>query len=83
MSDDEEIMLTTIDNPYDPFEDFEKWYRYDLEKGYDTCGYLARICKNSDDLGENFEEDLIDQAILEIGRIDPYGIHKIVRRKKF
>ena len=33
-------MLTSIDNPDDPFEDFKSWFKYDVEHGYNTCGYL-------------------------------------------
>jgi hypothetical protein len=41
--DNMEFLLTTKDNPFDPFEDWESWYNYDTLKGYDTCGYLARV----------------------------------------
>lgn len=38
-----ECMLTTIDNPFDPFEDFTKWYLYDIERGYNTCALIGRV----------------------------------------
>ena len=38
-----EVMLTTIDNPYNPFEQFDLWLLCDKDKGYNTCEYLARI----------------------------------------
>ena len=43
------VMLTTTDNPYDPFKNFDEWFMYDTEKGYNSCGYLARIAKLSDE----------------------------------
>jgi len=52
MSDDErevvDCLLSTSDNPYNPFEDFANWYRFDIAKGYNTCSYMARVCESSD-----------------------------------
>ena len=42
-----EYMLTTIDNPYSPFTQFDEWLEFDTLKGYNTCGYLARVAKTS------------------------------------
>ena len=53
-----EVMLTTFDNPFDPFEQFDEWEAFDEEKGYRSCSLLARIAKTSDQLTEkqNAEE---------------------------
>ena len=48
----EKCMLTTTDNPYDPFTEFEAWYRYDEAKGYHSSAFLARIARTSDQLSE-------------------------------
>ena len=37
--------LTTFDNPYDPFDQFDQWYMFDTDKGYNSAAYLARIAK--------------------------------------
>ena len=29
-------MLTTIDNPFDPIEQFTSWFMFDNEKGYNS-----------------------------------------------
>lgn len=42
MSKTKDFMLTTYDNPFNPFEDFEAWFKYDLILGHDCCGLLAR-----------------------------------------
>ena len=47
-----QVMLTTIDNPYDPFDQFDEWYSYDMDAGYNTCAYLARVSFTSDSLSD-------------------------------
>lgn len=71
-------MLTTIDNPFNPFTQFDEWFAYDVAKGYHTCSYLARIVKTSDDLSDEEESIAIDEAIDEIIRLNVLGIYKRV-----
>lgn len=68
-----EYALTTIDNPYNPFTQYEEWFAYDVAHGYNTCGYLARITKSSDELSEADESIAIEEAIDEIIRLDLTG----------
>ena len=72
------IMLTTIDNPFDPFTQFDEWKAFDEQKGYFTCAYLARIVKTSDELSEADEDLAIEQAIDEIVRLNILGIYRKV-----
>ena len=44
--------LTTFDNPFDPFERFSDWFLFDVGKGYNTCSYLARIAKTSEQFSD-------------------------------
>ena len=74
--------LTTIDNPYDPFKQFSDWFRFDMEKGYCSCSYLARIAKTSDQLTEDENEKEIERAIDEIIKYDFMNIYKKVSRNK-
>ena len=30
---EKDYRLTTLDNPFDPFEEFSDWFYYDMEKG--------------------------------------------------
>ena len=73
-------MLTTFDNPYDPFEDFTSWLLFDHEKGYNTCNYLARIAKTSDELSDQENNKEIERAIDEIIYYDPFNMYKKVKR---
>lgn len=70
------VMLTTIDNPYNPFEEFDKWRAYDLSKGYFTCEYLARIAVVSDSLSDDDIQSSIETAIDEIVELNLLGIYK-------
>ena len=73
-----EVMLTTIDNPYSPFEQFDLWLLFDKEKGYNTCEYLARIVNLTNDMSEKEIEVATDRAIDDIIVNDPFGIYKKV-----
>lgn len=76
-----ECMLTTFDNPFDPFEQFVSWFLFDVEKGYNTCSYLARIVQLSDDLSQKETDDEIERAIDEIIKNDFLNIYKKVKRE--
>lgn len=76
-----ECMLTTFDNPFDPFEQFTSWFLFDVEKGYNTCSYLARIAKLSDDMSEVETDEEIERAIDEIIKYDFMNIYKKVTKK--
>lgn len=75
-------MLTTTDNPYNPFEDFDSWYGYDQEKGYRTCEYLARSCYTSPLVSRLEEIQTRNKAIEDIVRINATGIWKYVEREE-
>ena len=63
-------MLTTNDNPFDPFEQFVSWFLFDNEKGYNSCGRLMRIAKISDEMSEAEIDLEIERAIDEIIKYD-------------
>ena len=73
-------MLTTFDNPFDPFEQFTSWFMFDVEKGYNSCGYLARIANLTDDMSDQEVNDEIERAIDEIIQYDFMNIYKKVKK---
>lgn len=75
-----EVMLTTIDNPFDPFEQFTSWFLFDVEKGYNTCSRLARVAHISDELSEKETDEEIERAVDEIIKYDFMNIYKKVKR---
>ena len=72
-------MLSTIDNPFNPFENFDSWFLFDVEKGYNSCAYLARIAKTSDEFTEEEEAEEIERAIDEIIKYDFMNIYVKVK----
>lgn len=77
-----ESMLTTTDNPFDPFTQFESWQAFDEAKGYYTCAYLARIARTSEELSEEEENAAIESAIDEIVSMNVLGIYKKVTKEQ-
>lgn len=71
--------LTTFDNPYDPFDEFEQWFVFDVVKGYNSCGYLARIAHVSDQLTDDENNEEIERAIDTIIKNDFMNIYKKVK----
>lgn len=76
-----ECRLTTFDNPFDPFEQFTSWFLFDVEKGHNTCGYLARIAKIPDDLSQREADMAIERAIDEIIEHDFMNKYKKVTKQ--
>ena len=73
-------MLTTIDNPFNPFEDYSSWLMFDKEKGYDSAERLMRIANIFDDMTQKEVNEEIERAIDEIIANDILGIYtKVVR----
>ena len=75
-------MLTTFDNPYDPFEQFKSWFLFDVEKGYNTCDYLGRIARTSEQLSDEENGKEVERAIDEIIRYDFENIYKKIYKNK-
>ena len=73
-----DCMLTTFENPYNPFDDFTLWLMYDKEQGYDTCERLARIAKLTDDMSQDEIDAETDRAMDEILFYDFLNIYKKV-----
>lgn len=64
-------MLTTTDNPYNPFTQYEAWASYDEAVcGYYTASYVGRIVALSPELGPREMDTAIEDAIDEICEMD-------------
>lgn len=76
----EASFLTTVDNPYDPADDFDNWYQFDMSKGYSSCCYLSRIAETNDSMSDEEQLHEIDRAIDEIIRYDFMNIYRKIKK---
>lgn len=74
-------LLTTKDNPYDPFDQFNLWFMYDIEKGYYSCARLARVARIADDMTPQEEDAEILRAIDSIIANDCLDIYARASKK--
>jgi hypothetical protein len=75
-----EYMLTTVDNPFDPFTQFDEWLAYDTKMGYHSASFLDRIAKVSHELSAPDQQIAIQDAIDEIISENVSGMWKKVKR---
>ena len=75
-----EVALTTVDNPFDYFDQFDEWLQFDTEKGYYSCNRLARIAEVTNEMTENEIAEEIERAIDTIIINDFLNVFKKVKR---
>lgn len=64
------FMLTTFDNPFNPFVDFSEWYMFDCEKGHNTCSRLARIANIDSEMTQKEIDEEKERAMKLIVKYD-------------
>ena len=70
------VRVTTSDNPFNPFTEWDEWYFYDLSKGYSTCERLDRLSNTSSQLSDELNNEELEQAIdqlVEVGAVGKDG----------
>ena len=79
----ETFMITTIDNPYNPFTNFRDWLMFDNEKGYQTADKLGRIVVDSEEFTEDESNAEVERAIDEMISFDPLPIYVKVKASDY
>ena len=74
------VAITTIDNPFDPIDQFDEWLQFDTEMNYGTCSLLDRVARTSDSLSDQENEQELERAIDEIILYDPANKYKKIKR---
>lgn len=75
-----QVWLTTEDNPFDPFDEYESWARYDEDYGYNSLSYMMRIANVSMDESEETYWQGIEDAVDAICELNLTGNYKKVER---
>lgn len=73
-----QMMLSTVDNPYNPFNEFDKWYAFDICHGYNCCGIVAANSYTSRELSDELQIIDINEAISRFVANDPLKLYTIV-----
>lgn len=78
MSKKKQVWITTVDNPFDPFTQWDQWYRYDENSGYHTCSRVALLARGSNQLSDAENDDCIDFAIQKlIEWYEPFEVYTL------
>lgn len=77
--DSDQVMITTLDNPYNPFTQYDEWLALDEASGYYSVALLARYVYTSDELSEEDQDQAILQGIDDLIKENPYGMYRKVR----
>ena len=76
-----QVALTTTDNPYDYWTDYDRWHHFDAdENGYFTDETIARIAKTSPFLPAPLNEQIWEEAIDILCRVNITGNYKKIFR---
>ena len=67
------VRVTTTDNPFNPFTEWDEWYFYDLSKGYSTCERLDRLSNTSSQLSDELNNEELEQAIDQLVEVCAVG----------
>jgi len=76
------VAITTIDNPFDPIDNFQEWFMYDLNHNYFTCSKLSRIANLSETMSSFQQSEEITRAIDRLIELDPLDIYKKVEKEE-
>jgi len=78
-----DCVLTTRDNPFNPFFQWDEWWTFDTQHGYNTSSLLARLTRTADELSELDNDLAIDDAQNEILFLNPTGNYIKVTKENF
>ena len=82
MNNKKEIKITTFDNPFSPFTQFDEWYQFDTRRGYDTLGLINRMTLSSSQLSLEDQDRILEETMIAIVKLFP-KTYKLVLEEDF
>lgn len=73
--------VTTIDNPFSPFEQYDEWKKFDEDKGYNTINFMCRVMQTSPDMTDVELAFEYEKAAEQICKLNPLGLYKLVSKE--
>lgn len=80
-----ETFITTFDNPFDPFTNFNEWCSYDCQLGYNTCALIDRVYNafiDTKEIDEVESEMLRVESMKRIVSLMP-NVYKLIQTETF
>lgn len=81
INNEDDLMLTTIDNPYNPKTHYDEWKTWDEDNGHYTEEYVARLLEMEDDFDVDDVikiDTLLDKVYQDILEHDVIGVYMLI-----
>ena len=74
-----EVWITTVDNPFDPFTQWDRWFNYDEQQNYHTCARVESLAHcNDENLSPTENRELVNQALVRLVELYGENVYRIV-----
>ena len=73
--------LTSIDNPFDPFSQYDEWKDFDSRLGYYSEELVARVLVTSDEFPDSRQQSDYEEAIDTVLEYDVLKVFKKVSKQ--
>lgn len=71
------VALTTVDNPWSFFDDYDNWWQFDVTNQYNCESITDRVANVTDDMSTIEVRAAIEEGIVNFVKADPLGIYTI------
>lgn len=75
------VWLTTSDNPFNCFDDFEKWFNWDKNHGYNLCKWIMNLARVSETFSEEDNAAEVERVCRNLLFLNPFGNFVLVTRE--